>query len=110
MLLMALGLGWFLSALGVYVRDSQHFMIFFSSLIFYTSAVFYAAASIPAPIMAYLRFNPVLHAVEQSRFLLLWHHMPDWRVVSYLYACGIATLLFGHFAFHRLKDGFADVI
>lgn len=110
LLMMGLGLGWLLSSLGVYVRDSQHFMSFLSSVIFYTSAVFYAAASIPPAIMQYLRFNPVLHAVEQARGILLWHHTLDWGVMGYLYLWGIGSLAGGFFVFQRLKDGFADVL
>ncbi len=107
---MALGLGWLLSAIGVYLRDSQHFMAFISMVIFYTSAVFYSPASIPEPIMAYLRFNPVLHAVDQGRNLLLWHSELNWYAVGYLYFWGVLLFFAGYYVFEKLKDGFADVL
>ncbi len=110
LLAMSLGLGWLLSALGVYIRDSQHFMTFFGMVVFYTSAVFYSSKSIPEPIMAYLRYNPVLHAVEQARNMLLWHAPLDWAAMGYLYLWGAFLLFSGYFAFEKLKDGFADVL
>jgi lipopolysaccharide transport system permease protein len=111
MLLMALGLVWILAVIGVYVRDSQQFMVVFSSFVFYTSAVFYTAASIPPQIMVYLQFNPVLQAVEEARNLLLWTHQPvDWGLVGYVWACGIGTCAFGFAFFRRLKHTFADVL
>lgn len=109
--LMAIGLGWLLSAIGVYVRDSPQIMLFLSTFIFYTSAVFYAAASIPEPIFRYLRFNPILHAVEETRNLLLWESHPvDWGNVAYIYLWSVALLAVGWFTFQRLKHSFADVL
>lgn len=110
-ILMAVGLSWLLAALGVYVRDSQQIMGFLSAVVFYTSAVFYSAASIPDSIMQYLRFNPVLHAVEELRNLLLWDaHPVNWDQVGYLYLWGLGLCLIGHFVFKRLKNTFADVL
>lgn len=111
LILLAIGFGWMLSALGVYVRDSQQFMTVASAFVFYTSAVFYTAETIPAPILVYLQFNPVLQAVEQARNLLLWTSASvDWRSLAYVWACGIASCALGFAIFRRLKHTFADVL
>jgi lipopolysaccharide transport system permease protein len=110
MLLLALGLGWLISALGVYFRDSQQMMGFLGTALFYASAVFYPTTRVPGPVYDYLRFNPVLHAIDLSRDILLWHQPLDFGKLAYLYAVGTGCALFGFFCFQRLRNGFADVL
>jgi lipopolysaccharide transport system permease protein len=109
-LLCAMGIAWLLSALGVYFRDSQQLMAFFATALFYGSAVFYPSKSIPEGVYAYLRFNPVLHAIELSRDVLLWNIPLDFLKLAYLYGCGGMLFLLGLFTFQALRSGFADVL
>ena len=110
MLLLALGLSWLLSALGVFFRDSQQLMAFLGTALFYASAVFYPSNRIPPAVYDYLRFNPVLHAIELARDVLLWDIPLDLKKLAYLYLAGIGTCLIGLFCFQRLRHGFADVL
>lgn len=108
--LLCLGLGWLISALGVFFRDSQQFMIFLTTALFYASAVFYPAGAIPEPILRYLQYNPVLVSVELSRDVLLWNIPIAYGELAFLYIVGIATTLLGYISFQKLREGFADVI
>lgn len=110
MLLLALGLAWLLSALGVYFRDSQQLMGFLGTALFYASAVFYPSNRIPGPIYDWLKYNPVLQAIELSRDVLLWEIPLDPQKLLYLYLVGPLACLFGLFCFQRLRRGFADVL
>ena len=110
MLFLALGISWLLSALGVYFRDSQQLMAFLGTALFYASAVFYPSSRIPAPLYEWLRFNPVLQAVELSRDVLLWNVPMDLEKLAYLYLVGVGLALFGYWSFQRLRAGFADVL
>lgn len=110
LMLLALGLAWFLSALGVYFRDSTQLMGFLSIALFYSSAVFYSSHLIPEPILAVLKYNPVLQAIEISRDLFLWDLPVNWKVVLYLYLVGTSSCIIGYFTFKKLKSGFADVL
>ena len=109
-LLLALGLGYLLSSLGVYFRDSQQLTAFLGQALFYASAVFYPSSQIPEPIYAWLKFNPVLQAIELSRDVLLWNIPIDFEKLLYLYIVGIFSLVIGYFSFKGLRNGFADVL
>lgn len=110
LIMIAVGFGWAGSAIGVYFRDSQHIVSFLTSLLFYASGVFYSASKVPEPVMHYLRFNPMIHAVAEARKVMLWHTPPDWHIIAYLYLCGLGVFVGGLYIFQRLKGGFADVI
>ncbi|MEX0330281.1 MAG: ABC transporter permease [Puniceicoccaceae bacterium] len=110
MLLLSLGLSYILSALGVYFRDSQHLMGFLGQVLFYASAVFYPSSRIPEPIYAWLKYNPVLQAIELSRDVLLWNIPIQLDKLVYLYLIGIISVALGYFGFSRLRNGFADVL
>jgi len=110
MLFLSLGLSWLLSALGVYFRDSQQLMGFLGTALFYGSAVFYPSSRIPAPIYDYLKYNPVLQAIELSRDVLLWNVALDLEKLVFLYVTGIASMLIGYFCFQWMRSGFADVL
>lgn len=110
LVLIALGLSWLISAIGVFFRDVAQLTTFLSVALMFSSAVFYPAARVPAGIWAVLRFNPLLLAIEQSREVVIWHRAPDAGTLLYLYACGAALAWLGHWTFRRLSPAFADVI
>lgn len=109
-LLLGAGLTWLFSALGVFLRDLGQVVGFLSLGLLYASAIFYAVDQIPEPVYAFLRFNPLLHAVDLSRHALLWGHAPAWEPLAYLWGCGVGVALLGYAVFMRLKGAFADVL
>lgn len=109
-LLMGAGLAWLLSALGVFFRDLSQMTQFLTTALMFASAIFYSAASIPRNIWLLLRFNPLIHAVELTRDVAVWHLSPPALPLLYLNAFGLVTALVGLKAFHRLRPTFADVL
>ncbi|MEY4489950.1 MAG: hypothetical protein RIQ79_2458 [Verrucomicrobiota bacterium] len=107
---LALGLALFLSSLGVFLRDIQYATGPFCLVLMYSSAVFYSAEMIPPPIWAWLKYNPILHIVEQARAVLLWHQNPNWTGILYSFAVGMVVLVSGCLTFKKLKPAFADVL
>jgi len=110
MLLMAIGLSWLISSLGVYFRDSQQLMQFLGTALFYASAVFYSPQRIPEYMYVYLKWNPVLQAIELSRDVLLWDIPLDPYKLLYIWLAGFAVMGFGFLTFKVLRPGFADVL
>lgn len=111
-ILLGLGLGWMLAALGVFLRDISQTTQFASLVLMYVSAVFIPSRmiqEIPA-LWAVLRLNPLLQAIELTRGALLWHHPPDLALVGWLYAGSVAVFLVGHACFVALRPSFADVL
>lgn len=110
LVLLSLGLSWFISALGVFFRDIGQLMQFAIMVLMYASAVFFSADRIPAAIWKILRFNPLVLAIELSRDAVLWHRAVNLHHLVYLYASSLLACFLGHWAFRRMKPAFADVL
>lgn len=105
-----LGLGWFFSAIGVYVRDVGPVMTMAVSLIMFMSPIFYSVASLTADLQVWMKMNPLTLIIEQVRAVLLQGVWPDWGALA-LY--GLVATLFcavGATFFQLTRKGFADVL
>jgi lipopolysaccharide transport system permease protein len=112
-ILFGLGIAWFFSALGVFLRDISQLMQFLTMALMFSSAVFYPASRIvnssPAA-WSVLRFNPVLLAIEQARDTTLWARPVNLHHVAYLYVVAFAACYLGYAVFRKMKPAFADVL
>lgn len=108
--LIGLGLAWFISALGVFLRDLNQVTQFVSMALLFASAVFYPTHLIPEAGWHILRFNPMLLAIELARDAVLWQEALNLRHLAYLWGVGILSAGLGHTVFRRLKPSFADVM
>lgn len=108
--LLSLGISWFFSALGVFLRDVAHIMGFVSLAAMYSSAVFFSANMIPETYMRFLRWNPLLHIIENSRRTLIWHQAPDYFAMGCVWIGAIFLFFFGFAFFKKMEPAFADVI
>lgn len=109
-ILLLLGISWFLSAVGVFFRDVGQIMQFLTMALMFSSAVFYSAQKIPAAAWVWMRFNPVLLAIELARDAALWGRSINGNHLIYLYAVGLAVCYLGHISFRKMKSAFADVL
>lgn len=108
--LLAAGLSWMLAALGVFFRDLAQVTQFASMLLMYASAVFYPRSSVLPEIWTVLRFNPVIHAIELLRDVMLWHEPVNFLHLTWLYGTSIAVCMLGYACFTSLRSSFADVL
>lgn len=110
LIILVLGVSWFLSALGVFLRDVSQFIGIVTTVLMFMSPIFYSATSLPERYRDFLHLSPLTAVVEQARNVLFWGVGIDWRIWS-LYtiaACLIAIL--GYAWFQRTRKGFADVL
>jgi lipopolysaccharide transport system permease protein len=112
LMLMSLGLGWIISSLSVYFRDIQHITPVISQIIFWSSGVFFSSIRVMEypPIWNFLKWNPVLLAIENSRHVILWQQPVNLNELAYLWGIGLTIACIGFFLFRGLKDGFAELI
>ena len=105
-----LGLGWFLSALGVFVRDVGQVMTMVVSLIMFMSPVFYSLTTLDARWQFWMRLNPLTLIIEQVRLVVLQGQWPAWEALALyaLLACAFAVA--GAAFFQSTRSGFADVL
>lgn len=109
LILLGLGMSWFVSALGVFFRDLTQVTQFLSVALMWASAVFFTAQHYPLA-WAYLRFNPLLLAIDLARDATLWNRPLNYHHLGYLYLVAFIVCALGHLAFKRMKPAFADVL
>lgn len=107
---LCLGLGWGLSALGVYVRDIAQVLSMVMSTLVFVSPVFFPAQALPKVARDWLWINPLATPMTQTRQVLIEGVWPDWTSwsVNMLIALGVACM--GAWLFHKLRPGMADVL
>jgi lipopolysaccharide transport system permease protein len=110
LVLLCLGLSWFLSSLGVFIRDINAAVPVVMIIIMYASAIFYSIAKVPPNLLPIVLYNPLAMVIDQARNAVLWGIAPMWgRYLIALLACFIGMIL-GYAFFMRTKAAFADVI
>lgn len=109
-LLLTLGIGWFLAALGVFFRDVAQITQVVSQILLYASAVFYSTSLIGPFAWQFLKWNPLLHTIELGRQALLWHQPLNLHHLLYTWVVGLTACILGRWFFQKTKRAFADVI
>jgi lipopolysaccharide transport system permease protein len=108
--LLALGLGWFLSSIGVFFRDMSHTVALLVSVWMFVSPIFYPFSAIPAEIRWVFELNPLAPLIEDGRSVALLGIVPE--LGGYLWVCGLSAAVAwaGLWWFMRTKHTFADVL
>jgi lipopolysaccharide transport system permease protein len=110
LVLLSLGLGWFLGALGVYVRDVGQAVGVVIQVLLFVSPIFYPTTAVPEAFRPALYANPLTSIVGEFRRTLLWGGPLDWAPWGGLLLLTAAVALLGYAWFMQTKKGFADVM
>ncbi|MGP0064395.1 MAG: ABC transporter permease [Isosphaeraceae bacterium] len=110
-LLAALGLGALLAALNVAYRDFRYVIPFLVQLgMFATPTVYMQPKAMPAGwSRVFLTLNPMTSLISAFRNSFLGGPIP-WTQVGVASAVVVLLFLLGCLYFHRVEDGFADII
>lgn len=110
LVLVAIGASWFLSATGVYVKDIGQITGLITTILLFVSPVFYPTSQLPPKLQAVVVFNPLTVIIEESRQVLLFGQMPNWRALAIYFVVSIIVAWAGFWWFQKTRKGFADVI
>jgi lipopolysaccharide transport system permease protein len=105
-----LGAGLFLSTVGVYFRETVHWVKAFLLLWMFVTPIFYPAASYPARFELLKVLNPLAHLVGVYHELVLNHRLPHPHSVLVVLVMAIFSLLVGYSVFHHHRDRFSDLV
>lgn len=108
--LIGLGLSWFLASLGVYLRDVSQVVGVFTTVLLFLSPVFYPVSSLPENYRSLLYMSPLTYSIEKTRALLLWNGSIEWSEWAWWMSIGIAIFCIGFAWFQKTRKGFADVL
>jgi lipopolysaccharide transport system permease protein len=106
----SLGAAWFLAALGVYVRDIGQITTVFTTVLMFVSAVFYPVSALPEAYQTWLRLNPLVLIITESRKVLIFGSLPDWSWLGIALLMGLIIAFAGFWWFQKTRKGFADVL
>lgn len=109
---LALGIGWAVSALNVFLRDVGQMVAVILQVGFWATPIFWDINIMPAKIHLLLKLNPVYYIIQGYResfitFVPFWHH---WLYTLYFWSFALLCFLGGAFVFRKLKVQFADVL
>lgn len=105
-----LGLCWFLSSIGVYVRDLSQIMTLVINLALFLSPIFYPASALPGLFSNLMWLNPLTLIIEQARLVLVVGVWPDWWALLVYAGVSCVFAILGYLWFERARKGFADVL
>lgn len=106
-ILLAIGLSWFLSAWGVFIKDMSQIVPIFVQMLLFLSPVFYPASAVPAALRPMYAYNPVGIVIETIRNAVTGHPM-SWSAWSFAFGIGLLIALLGNAFFQRSREEFAD--
>jgi ABC-type polysaccharide/polyol phosphate export permease len=108
--LLAVGVGWIVSSLHVYLRDTAQVLSVIMTLWFWITPIFITEAQIPPRFRPLVAWNPMSWVVRAYRERLLSTRWPSWEELAVLAAYSAAVFVLGGLFFRHLKRGFADVL
>ena len=109
-LLMCLGISWFLSALGVFVRDVAPLMGPISMVLMFVSGVFFPLSSVPGRAAWLFKLNPIALIIDGARAAFLYGKWPNPLVLALLLVVSVMMATAGYWFFMKSKRAFADVL
>jgi len=108
--LLVLGTTWFLSSVGVFLRDIRQIVPILTTVLLFVSPIFYPASAVPEPYRSFLSLNPLAPTVESVRAALFFGQAPDWA--SWVSSLGLSSVVcwLGFTWFANTRRAFADVL
>ena len=109
-LLLAIGAGWLLASLGVFLRDIVPGVSLVLMAWMYLTPIIYPESSVPERFRLFISLNPFTPLVRNYRRIFLENQSPEWMSLGYFALIALIVFLFGYWWFARTRKNFADVI
>lgn len=106
--ILTVSFSYFLAALNVTFRDTQHTLGVLLQLFFYLTPIFYDLNSIPKQYWYIYGLNPMVHIITAYRAILLWGTQPDWLALFIIAMITALLLPFGYYIFKQQSHRFVE--
>lgn len=104
-----LGLILGLSAINIYIKDTEYIIQFFINMAFYGTPILYPTTMFKS--MAWVLYlNPFTHLVEIYRNIFMYHQLPALGSIVYITVFAVILFVGGLAIFRKLEKGFAEEI
>ena len=108
--MLAVGFGWIVSSLHVYLRDTAQVLTVLLTLWFWVTPIFISEEQFPARFRFLIALNPLSFVVRAYRERLLSTRWPNQNETAIIAAYAVTVFVLGGLFFRQLKRGFADVL
>ena len=108
-ILLALGVGMWLSALNVKYRDVRFALPFLVQLWMFVSPVIYPTSFLPARFRWFLWLNPMTGIIEGYRSALFGRPF-NWTALAVSTGITLGLLVYASYSFRRMEKSFADIV
>ncbi|MGB5217989.1 MAG: ABC transporter permease [Smithella sp.] len=105
-----IGFAWFLSSLGVFMRDIGQITGIITTVLLFISGVFFPISSLPETYRIWMRLNPLAVIIEEGRNVLILGKLPDPVTWCIMMVVGLIIAWAGFAWFQKTRKGFADVL
>jgi lipopolysaccharide transport system permease protein len=110
LVLMGLGVAWFVSSLGVFFRDIGPLIAIVLQVLFFATPVVYPVSALPKEYAIVLQMNPLTPAIELVRCCVINDPLPDPATFAWAMGGALLCALLGGAWFRLTCKGFADVL
>ncbi|NWN50102.1 ABC transporter permease [Pseudomonas sp. MAFF 301514] len=110
LLVLALGVAWFLAALGVFLRDVGQTVAIITTMMMFLAPVFFPVKNLPPEFQPLIMANPLTFIIEQSRDVLIWGKAPDFMGLLQYFIVALVVFWAGYIWFQKMRKGFSDVL
>ena len=106
--LFTVSIAYFLAAVHVTFRDTQHLVGVFLLLLFYLTPIFYDGSVVPERLQPLYQLNPLFHLLAAYRAILMTGQWPDFAALGLITAVSTGLLFIGFRVFGRASLTFVE--
>lgn len=108
--ILALGIVLALSAINVYIQDTEYIISFVLNMLFYGTPIIYELSRFSDAGLLYklVSLNPMTQIINGYRDIFLYHVMPNISNLLIVASLSIVVLIIGYAIFRKLEVGFAE--
>ena len=108
-MMLAIGVGMFMSALNVKYRDIRYALPFCIQLWMFASPIIYPVTLVPEQWRWVMAINPMVGIIDGFRATLFGRAI-DWRSLAIAALMTVGVLIYSAYNFRRMEKTFADVV
>jgi len=108
-LLLAMGLSWFVAAWGVFIKDMTQIVPMFVQMLMFLSPVFYPASAVPHALRPLYQYNPLAAVIETTRAVVTGQPI-EWGAWGTALGFCMAAAMLGYAFFQHSREEFADAL
>jgi len=109
LILLALGLSWFLAAWGVFIKDMTQIVPIFVQMLLFLTPVFYPVSAVPEMLRPFYQYNPLGTVIETARAAVIGQPV-EWGAWGIALGFCLAVSILGYAFFQHSRDEFADAL